>query len=46
MHHSDPNRRLPGNEFVTGYTAVKALEHACYLAETTAWARRNLLLRA
>ena len=46
MRQSPHSRRLLGDEFVTGYTAVKALEHDSYLAEITAWERRYLLPQA
>jgi glutamine synthetase len=32
-----------GDAFVTGFCAVKALEHDSYLAEISAWERRYLL---
>jgi glutamine synthetase len=41
--HSQAARRLLGDTFVTGFTAVKALEHDSYLAEISAWERRYLL---
>ena len=43
MVHSQAARRLLGDTFVTGFTAVKALEHDSYLAEISAWERRYLL---
>ena len=46
MRQSKHSRRLLGDDFVTGYTAVKALEHDSYLAEITAWERRYLLPQA
>jgi len=36
-------RQLLGERFVTGYCAVKALEHDSYLNEISAWERRYLL---
>jgi glutamine synthetase len=36
-------RQLLGDAFVTGFCAVKALEHDSYLAEISAWERRYLL---
>jgi len=36
-------RQLLGERFVTGYCAVKALEHDSYLGEISAWERRYLL---
>ena len=36
-------RQLLGDTFVTGFCAVKALEHDSYLAEISAWERRYLL---
>jgi glutamine synthetase len=43
MAHSSVSRRLLGDAFVTGYCAVKALEHESYLREISAWERRFLL---
>jgi hypothetical protein len=36
-------RQLLGDTFVTGFCAVKALEHDSYLNEISAWERRYLL---
>ncbi len=43
MVGSTSSRRLLGDAFVTGYTAVKALEYESYLHEISAWERRFLL---
>ena len=43
MARSQAARRLLGDTFVTGFTAVKALEYASYLEEISAWERRYLL---
>ena len=43
MQHSASSRRLLGDDFVTGYCAVKALEYESYLHEISAWERRFLL---
>jgi glutamine synthetase len=43
MAASVSSRRLLGDAFVTGYCAVKALEHESYQAEISAWERRFLL---
>jgi glutamine synthetase len=43
MVRSTSSRRLLGDAFVTGYTAVKALEYDSYLREVSAWERRFLL---
>jgi glutamine synthetase len=43
MRASEASRRLLGDAFVTGYTAVKALEYDSYLREISAWERRFLL---
>jgi glutamine synthetase len=43
MQESAAARRLLGDEFVTAFTAVKALEYDSYLAEIGAWERRFLL---
>jgi glutamine synthetase len=43
MVGSAASRRLLGDTFVTGYCAVKALEHESYLHEISAWERRLLL---
>ena len=43
LQASTASRRILGNRFVTGYTAVKALEYDSYLNEITAWERRFLL---
>ena len=43
MRASAASRRLLGDAFVTGYTAVKALEYDSYLREVSAWERRFLL---
>ncbi|MDP2370989.1 hypothetical protein [Rhodoferax sp.] len=43
MARSAASRRLLGDAFVSGYTAVKALEYERYLHEISAWERRFLL---
>jgi glutamine synthetase len=43
MQQSQLARDLFGNDFVTGYCAVKALEYDSYQNEVTAWERRFLL---
>ena len=43
LQNSAASRRLLGEEFVTAYTAVKALEYESYLSEISAWERRFLL---
>jgi glutamine synthetase len=43
MAASPVARQLLGDTFVTGFCAVKALEHDSYLAEISAWERRYLL---
>ena len=43
MAGSPVARQLLGDTFVTGFCAVKALEHDSYLAEISAWERRYLL---
>ena len=43
MAASPVARQLLGHTFVTGFCAVKALEHDSYLAEISAWERRYLL---
>jgi len=43
MTGSSAARRLPGEDFVTACTAVKALEYPSYLSEISAWERRYLL---
>lgn len=43
MQHSGVARELFGDNFVTGYCAVKALELASYESEISAWERRFLL---
>jgi glutamine synthetase len=43
MPASDSARRLLGDDFVTGYCAVKALEHESFMSEISAWERRFLL---
>jgi glutamine synthetase len=43
MAASDHAPRLLGERFVSGYLAVKALEHDHYLSEISAWERRYLL---
>ena len=43
MQHSRSARRLLGEDFVTGFCAVKALEYESYLNEISAWERRFLL---
>ncbi len=43
MQHSAFARQAFGDDFVTGYCAVKALEHDNYLGEISAWERRYLL---
>ncbi|QDL56624.1 glutamine synthetase [Rhodoferax aquaticus] len=43
MAASAHGRRLLGDTFVTGYTAVKALEYESYQNEISAWERRVLL---
>ena len=43
MARSTSSRRLLGDAFVTGYTAVKAVEYESYLHEVSAWERRFLL---
>jgi glutamine synthetase len=46
MAASAAARQLLGADFVTGFTAVKALEYADYMAEISAWERRYLLPQA
>ena len=43
MAGSGSARRLLGDWFVTGYTAVKAVEFESYQNEISAWERRYLL---
>jgi len=43
MQHSTLARQALGDDFVTGYCAVKALEYEHFLAEVSAWERRFLL---
>ena len=43
MANSAAARRLLGEDFVTGFTAVKGLEYQSYLSEISAWERRYLL---
>lgn len=43
MQHSAFARQAFGDDFVTGYCAVKALEYDNYLGEISAWERRYLL---
>ena len=43
MADSPSARRLLGDSFVTGYTAVKAVEFESYQNEISAWERRYLL---
>jgi glutamine synthetase len=43
MTNSKSTRRLLGENFVTGFTAVKELEYQSYLHEIGAWERRYLL---
>ncbi len=43
MEASESARRLLGDAFVTGYCAVKALEHESFMSEISAWERRFLL---
>ena len=43
MQHSVLARQAFGDDFVTGYCAVKALEYDHYLHEISAWERRYLL---
>ena len=43
MQHSAVARALFGEDFVTGYCAVKALELASFQSEVSAWERRFLL---
>lgn len=43
MVKSSSCRRLLGEDFVTGFTAVKELEYQSYLHEISAWERRFLL---
>jgi len=43
MQHSALARQALGDDFVTGYCAVKALEYEHFLAEVSAWERRFLL---
>ncbi|MBT3069179.1 glutamine synthetase family protein [Rhodoferax sp. U11-2br] len=43
MQQSALARQAFGDDFVTGYCAVKALEHAHYQSEVSAWERRYLL---
>jgi glutamine synthetase len=43
MTASDACRRLLGERFVRGFTAVKALEYDSFLSEISAWERRYLL---
>jgi glutamine synthetase len=46
MADSAAVRQLLGAEFVAGFTAVKALEYADFMAEISAWERRYLLPQA
>jgi glutamine synthetase len=43
MQKSESSRRLLGDAFVRGFTAVKGLEYDSYLTEVSAWERRFLL---
>jgi len=43
MQHSAFARQVFGDNFVTGYCAVKALEYDHFLNEISAWERRFLL---
>jgi glutamine synthetase len=43
LQHSGFARQAFGDDFVTGYCAVKALEYEHYLGEISAWERRFLL---
>lgn len=43
MQHSAWAREVFGDDFVTGYCAVKALEYEHFLGEISAWERRFLL---
>ncbi|MCB8746207.1 glutamine synthetase family protein [Rhodoferax sp. U2-2l] len=43
MQHSTLARQVFGDDFVTGYCAVKAMENNHYLNEVSAWERRFLL---
>jgi glutamine synthetase len=43
MQHSATARALFGDQFVTGYCAVKALELQSFQSEISAWERRYLL---
>lgn len=43
LQHSRFARQAFGEDFVTGYCAVKALEYDHYLGEVSAWERRFLL---
>lgn len=43
LQHSASSRRLLGDDFVTGFCAVKALEYESYMHEISAWERRFLL---
>jgi len=43
MQHSALARQALGDDFVTGYTAVKALEFEHFSSEISAWERRYLL---
>jgi len=43
MQQSALAKQAFGDDFVTGYCAVKAMEHNHYLAEISAWERRFLL---
>ncbi len=43
MQHSPVARALFGEDFVTGYCAVKALEFESFQSEVSAWERRFLL---
>ena len=42
MGQSESARRLLGNDFVTGFVSVKAVEYQSYLSEIGAWERRYL----
>jgi len=46
MERSTQSRRLLGEDFVTGYCAVKALEYESFQNEISAWERRYLLPQA
>ena len=43
MAGSAQSRRLLGDDFVTAYCAVKALEYESFQNEISAWERRYLL---